>query len=98
MTTFFIVFVLFSLALYDKLNIDTGETANIYALNILESDRVRIEATLTGSDAMYSVLRARISKINGQSLSGFLNTERPSGEFTREFSVTITPLENKILR
>lgn len=97
-TTFFIVFILFSLAFRDKLQIDGGDTANIYALNILESDKPAIEETLTGTDAMYSILRVRISRINGQTLTQYFDTERPSGEFTREFNVTITPLSNKILR
>ena len=47
---------------------------------------------------MYSILRARISHINGKTLVEHLGTENPSGEFTREFNVTLSPLENTILK
>lgn len=47
---------------------------------------------------MYDILRARILGVNGQTLSEYLGQERPSGEFTREFNITTTKLENKILR
>ena len=47
---------------------------------------------------MYDILRARISKVNGKSLAEHLKEENPSGEFTREFNITTTSLENKIIR
>jgi predicted lysophospholipase L1 biosynthesis ABC-type transport system permease subunit len=47
---------------------------------------------------MYSILRARISRINGRTLAAHLDTEKPSGEFTREFNITTTPLENNIIQ
>jgi putative ABC transport system permease protein len=47
---------------------------------------------------MYSILRARISKINNKTLAEHLGTPKPSGEFTREFSITTSPLDNDILR
>lgn len=96
-TTFFVVFILFSLAFRSELTLDAGKNANIFALNILESDREKVEKVLSGAE-MYSILRARISNINGKTLAEHLGTERPSGEFSREFNVTITPLQNAILR
>ena len=62
-TAFFVVFLLFSLSFREKLVTDTRMTANIYAINILESDREKIDKILTGAE-IYSILRARISKIN----------------------------------
>lgn len=96
-TTFFVVFILFSLAFRSQLTLDVGKNANIFALNILESDREKIEKVLSGAE-MYSILRAKISLINGKTLAEHLKTENPSGEFSREFNVTISPLENKIIK
>jgi len=97
-TTFFLVFVMFSLSFRSELAIDATESANMYALNILESDRDKIETILTEKSEMYSILRARISKVNGRTLAEHLETPTPSGEFTREFNITTTPLENKIIK
>jgi predicted lysophospholipase L1 biosynthesis ABC-type transport system permease subunit len=47
---------------------------------------------------MYDILRARVVKINGESLEEHFDTDRVSGEFTREFNVTTTPLDNDILK
>lgn len=96
-TTFFVVFILFSLAFRSELTLDVAKNANIFALNILESDREKIEKVLSGAE-MYSILRAKISLINGKTLAEHLGTENPSGEFSREFNVTISPLQNKILK
>ena len=96
-TTFFLVFVMFSLSFRSELSIDATESANMYALNILESDREKIEKILTEKSEMYSILRARISKVNGRTLAEHLETPSPSGEFTREFNITTTPLENRII-
>ncbi len=96
-TTFFVVFILFSLAFRSELTLDVVKNANIFALNILESDREKIEKVLSGAE-MYSILRAKISLINGKTLAEHLATENPSGEFSREFNVTISPLQNKILK
>ncbi len=96
-TTFLLVFLLFSLAFRSELSLDVTQSANIYALNILESDRPKIEKILSGAD-MYSILRARIEKVNDRTLAGHLGDVRPSGEFTREFNITTTPLPNTILR
>ncbi len=95
-TTFFLIFILFSLSFRSELSIDTKESANIYALNILETDREKIQKIASGSE-MYSILRARIVGINGKTLSEYLGTDRPSGEFTREFNITDTPLQDTIL-
>lgn len=97
-TTFLLVFILFSLSFRSELSMDTNESANIYALNILESDREKIQTILTPRDEFYSILRARISRINGATLSEHLGSDRPSGEFTREFNITDSKLENRILR
>lgn len=47
---------------------------------------------------MYDILRARIDRVNGRTLAEHLGEERPSGEFTREFNITTTPLENAVIR
>jgi predicted lysophospholipase L1 biosynthesis ABC-type transport system permease subunit len=97
-TVFFLVFASFSLAFRSKLVIDSSNTANIYAINILEQDRQKVEKIIGSWALMYDILRARIEWINGRTLAEHLGQERPSGEFTREFNVTTTPLENKVLR
>ena len=98
MTVFFLVFASFSLAFRSRLVIDSTNTANIYAINILEQDREKVEKVIGTGALMYDILRARIDRVNGKTLAEHLGIERPSGEFTREFNITTTPLENKIIR
>lgn len=57
------IFIIFSLSFRNKLFIDTQNSANIYAINILESDLPKITPILSGSE-MYSIIRARIMSIN----------------------------------
>lgn len=97
-TVFFLVFASFSLAFRSQLVIDSTNTANIYAINILESDREKVEGVISSGALMYDILRARIDGVNGRTLTEHLGEDRPSGEFTREFNITTTPLENRILR
>ncbi len=97
-TVFFLVFASFSLAFRAKLVVDSTNTANIYAINILEGDVEKVRSTLGESALMYDIIRARIMKINGKTLESHFDTDRVSGEFTREFNVTTTPLENDILK
>ncbi len=97
-TVFFLVFASFSLAFRSQLVIDNTNTANIYAINSLESDREKVEAVIGSGALMYDILRARIDRVNGRTLAEHLGEERPSGEFTREFNITTTPLENQVLR
>ena len=47
---------------------------------------------------MYSILRARIRSINGKTLEEHFDVEQASGEFTREYNITTSPLTNRILR
>lgn len=93
---FLIVFSLFSFSFRERLLVDTSDTANIYAINILEQDRDQIVPYLSGADT-YSILRARISDINGQALSEHLKNPNPTGEFTREFNITTDILRNRII-
>lgn len=46
---------------------------------------------------IYSILRARVTAVNGFTLANHLDTPEPSREFTREFNITTTPLSNPIL-
>lgn len=96
-TLFFIVFSLFSFSFREKLLTDTRNTANIYAINILESDRENVEKVLSGAE-MYSIMRVRIATINGKTLKEHLQVENPSREFTREFNVTTDTLDAPIVR
>jgi hypothetical protein len=48
-TSVMVVFLLFSLSFRAKLVLDTSETANIYAINILESDREKVSTYLSGA-------------------------------------------------
>jgi putative ABC transport system permease protein len=97
-TVFFLVFGSFSLAFRSKLILDSTTTANIYAINILKSDKEWVEKVIGNGALMYDILRARIEKINGRSLKEHFGWTDPSGEFTREFNITTTPLQNRIIR
>jgi hypothetical protein len=59
-TVFFLVFASFSLAFRGQLVIDSTNTANIYAINILESDREKVRKVIGSGALMYDILRARI--------------------------------------
>ncbi len=98
MTSVCIVFLLFSFSFRSELLSDTRTSANIYAINILEQDRVKVEQYLSWSGEMYSILRARIRSINGKTLEEHFGVERASGEFTREYNITTSPLTNRILK
>lgn len=97
-TVFFLVFASFSLAFRSQLVIDSTGTPNIYAINVLESDKEKVEQVIGSGALMYDILRARVSKINSQTLEEHLGVEHVSGEFTREFNITTTPLENQVLQ
>lgn len=51
---------------------------------------------MTGME-IYSILRARVMKVNASTLAEHLDVTEPSREFTREFNITTTPLSNPIL-
>ena len=76
-----------------------NQSLNLIAeqINHCQIIREKIEKYLSGSGEMYSVLRARIRSVNGRSLVEHLGTPNPTGEFTREFNITTTPLDNEIL-
>lgn len=97
-TTFFIIFFLFSLSFREKLIIDDERSANIYAINILPEDYPAVSDFIGEDGEIFSVLRARIMRINNRSLAEHLDTENPSREFTREFNITTSPLTNPIIR
>lgn len=95
-TTFFTVFLLFSFSFRDKLLLDTRESTNIYAVNILTEDIERDPEAFSGME-LYSILRARISKVNWVSLADHLGDPDPSREFTREFNLTTSTLDDILL-
>lgn len=97
MTVFFIIFGLFSLSFQDKLRQDTAQSANIYAINVLEADKQKLEKILPET-TLYSIIRARISSINNKTLSEHLNQENPSGELSREFNITTNNLNIPIIK
>jgi hypothetical protein len=77
MTIFFVIFGIFSLSFREKLLLDSEDSANVYAINILDSDRAKIDPILSGS-MMYSIIRARINTINNKSLADHLEEKNPS--------------------
>lgn len=97
-TAVMVIFLLFSLSFRAKLVTDTSKTANIYAINILETDREEVSSYLSWNAEFYSIIRARIVQINGKSLEDHFQVERASGEFTREFNITTSPLSDALLR
>ena len=66
-----VFFLLFSLAFRERLMVDTRDTANIYAINILDSDLPQLTPVLSGAE-VYSVIRSRISRVNGRTLEEHL--------------------------
>lgn len=93
-----IVFLIFSFAFRSKLTLDMSSTANVYAINILEQDREKIEKYMAWSGELYSVIRARITRINEKTLPEHLGVEKPSGEFTREFNMTTSKVDNPVIK
>lgn len=90
------VFIIFSLSFRNKLYTDTQNSANVYAINILESDLPKINPILSESE-IFSIIRARIVTINWKTLSDHLGQKNPTSEFTREFNITTNELDFPIL-
>ncbi|MBP9780219.1 hypothetical protein KBD33_06430, partial [Candidatus Gracilibacteria bacterium] len=86
-TTFLGVFILISSSFYTELTLDLRKSANMFALNVLDKDKEGLQRALPQVE-LYSILRARISRINNKTLEEYFQNETPSGEFTREFNIT----------
>lgn len=69
---------------------------DIFVLNLSESGASFIRNEYPRSES-YSIIRARISKINGKTLSEHLEGN-PSRQFTREFNVTSSSLPEAVIR
>lgn len=68
---------------------------DIFAMNLTEKDAESARSAFPKSES-YSVIRARISKINGLTLAEHLDGE-PSREFSREFNVTSSKLPEAVI-
>lgn len=68
---------------------------DVFALNLKESDAAAVRKEFPKSES-YSIIRARISRINGKTLSEHLNGE-PSREFSREFNITSSALPDAVI-
>lgn len=69
---------------------------DVFAINLKESDAAAVRKEFPKSES-YSIIRARISRINGETLSEHLKGE-PSREFSREFNVTSSELPNAVIQ
>ncbi len=69
---------------------------DIFVLNLSESGASFVRSEYPRSES-YSIIRARISKINGKTLSEHLEGNPPR-QFTREFNVTSSPLPEAVIR
>jgi putative ABC transport system permease protein len=96
-TTFLGVFILISSSFYTELTLDLRKSANMFALNVLDKDKEGIQRALPQIE-LYSILRARISRINNKTLEEHFQNDTPSGEFTREFNITTNILKNRIIQ
>lgn len=67
----------------------------MFAIYLKAPDADAVRKEFPKSEA-YSVIRARVSKINGKTLSEHLEGE-PSREFTREFNITSSPLPDAVI-
>lgn len=69
---------------------------DVFALNLNEADAAAVRKEFPKSES-YSIIRARVSKVNGQTLSQHLDGE-PSREFSREFNITSSALPDAVLK
>ncbi len=91
------IFLTMTLIFRERLQVSSSPDVNLFATNILESDIIKIR-TKYSEENIYSILRGRIINVNSTPLAKHLGSGKPSGEFTREFSITTSPLQNaKIL-
>ncbi len=81
-----------SLNFLNTLNIDLSDNKNVYVINIPEADREKIGNEYF--DDTFSVILARISKINTLTLWEYLWDRWDSGRFTREFNITDNALKD----
>ncbi len=92
------VFLAISLTFQDRLVLSVADDTNIYAMNILESDRAKVVQAFP-KDELFSIIRARISSVNDKPLEQHTGEKDPSSDLTREFSITTNPLDDvRILR
>lgn len=70
--------------------------ADVFAVNLLPDDVPSIRAEFPDAGT-FSILRARIVRINGKTLRDHLGGE-PSREFSREFNLTSSELPERIVR
>ncbi|MDQ1344462.1 MAG: putative transport system permease protein [Patescibacteria group bacterium] len=68
---------------------------DVFAINLLPKGMESVRAAFPHSEA-FSIVRARISKINGRTLSEHLEGE-PSREFSREFNITSSSLDEDVI-
>ncbi len=80
----------------DELDRLSSSGYDVFALNLSEDSAAAVVAEYPQSES-YSIIRARISKINGKTLSEHFG-ENPSREFTREFNVTSSFLPEAVIR
>lgn len=81
-----------SLNFLDRLNIDLSNDNNLYVINIPDKDIGVIDPQYL--DDTFSVILARISKINNKNLKEHLWNRGDSGRFTREFNITDNALKD----
>lgn len=70
---------------------------DMFIINAQESDLEILEKYFE-KDEIFEIINMRIEKINWQTLSEFIWTERVWREFTREFNSTTNILNNRIIR
>ena len=87
---------IFSLAFSDALKITAESRINTFVNNLLPKDFERL-STWIAPEEFYSTMRARIVTINGITLAEHLKTTEVSREFSREFSVTDTSTNDRIV-
>ena len=87
------IFLTMTLIFREKLQVSDTLATNLFATNILESDVAKVRDKY-GDNDLYSVLRGRLVSVNKIPLAKFVAGETPSGEFTREFSITTNSLSD----
>lgn len=94
--SWFIIFSTFSNWFIDFLNKTSEWKIDTFVINLNSDDLEQIKKDFS-KDEYFEIIRARISKINWKKLKDFLETDKVSGRFSREFNVTTRNLDDTII-
>lgn len=95
--SWFIIFTTFSNWFIDFLNKTSSAKVDTFVLNVNADDLEKVKSKLD-KDEYFELIRARILKINWESLKDHLGTDFVSGRFSREFPLTTNNIDKDIVK